>query len=176
METVLMDLQFSVFETQVGFCGVLWSQRGLRAVLLPEVGVKELRLAILARYPHAAESAPPQVMKRVIARLVSLLESGQGNFDEVELDLEGVTDFQKRVYEEARRIPPGATCSYGELAQRLGKPGAARAVGMALGRNPLPLLIPCHRVLAAGGALGGFTAHGGVALKKRLLVIERSAD
>lgn len=114
-------------------------------------------------------------MKRVIAQLVRLLECGDGNFGDLELAWEGVTAFQKSVYVEAMKIPPGETRSYGEVAQLLGRPGAARAVGMALGRNPLALIVPCHRVVAAGGKLGGFTAHQGTDLKQRLLSIERRA-
>jgi len=90
------------------------------------------------------------------------------------LDWEGVPDFERRVYDEARRIPPGRTATYGEIAAALGEPGAARAVGRALGRNPFTLIVPCHRVLAAGGGYGGFSARGGVTTKLRLLAIERA--
>jgi methylated-DNA-[protein]-cysteine S-methyltransferase len=85
-----------------------------------------------------------------------------------------VADFHRRVYEASPRIGPGRTCTYAELAQRLGEPGAARAVGQALGANPFAIIVPCHRVLAAGGRSGGFSAPGGVETKLRLLEIERA--
>ena len=86
--------------------------------------------------------------------------------------MEGVAGFHRRVYDAARAIPPGKTLAYGEIAERIGAPGAARAVGQALGRNPFPIVVPCHRVLAAGGKIGGFSAHGGTATKRRMLAIE----
>lgn len=92
--------------------------------------------------------------------------------DSVPLDLSRVPPFHARVYEVARTIPPGTTLTYGEIARRLGEPGAARAVGQALGANPFAPIVPCHRVLAAGGGTGGFSADGGVATKRRLLEIE----
>src|SRR5207253_5626638 len=94
------------------------------------------------------------------------------DLSELELDMDAVPPFQRRVYEQARRITPGTTLSYGELAAQLGSPGSARAVGQALGRNPFPIVVPCHRVLAAGGKVGGFTANGGITTKLRLLSIE----
>jgi methylated-DNA-[protein]-cysteine S-methyltransferase len=101
-----------------------------------------------------------------------LLAGGPGDLSNAELDMEGVPPFHRRVYEIARGIRPGMTLSYGEVAARLGAPGAARAVGQALGQNPFPILVPCHRVLAAGGKIGGFSAHGGTATKQHMLAIE----
>src|SRR4029453_17011519 len=93
----------------------------------------------------------------------------------VALDMEQVPAFERRVYEAARRIPAGKTLSYGEIAGQLGVPGSARAVGRALGRNPFAIVVPCHRVVAAGGKLGGFSASGGVHTKRRMLEIERAS-
>jgi methylated-DNA-[protein]-cysteine S-methyltransferase len=93
----------------------------------------------------------------------------------IQLDMEGVPPFHRRVYEVARAIAPGNTRTYGEIATRLGDPGAARAVGQALGHNPFAPVVPCHRVLAAGGRSGGFSANGGVATKLRMLQIERAS-
>ena len=90
----------------------------------------------------------------------------------VRIDTEGMPDFNRRVYEIARGVPPGSTLSYGEVAERLGDRNLARDVGVALGQNPIPIIVPCHRVLAAGGKIGGFSAHGGVQTKLRLLSIE----
>src|SRR5262249_61450420 len=94
----------------------------------------------------------------------------------VRLDRTGVPAFRRRVYEAARTIPPGQTLSYGEVAACAGSPGAARAVGQALGKNPFAIVVPCHRVLAAGGRVGGFSAQGGIATKLRLLALQSAPD
>ena len=111
-------------------------------------------------------------MKRAIDDVTALLHGEPRALDRVALDMEDVPEFNRRVYEVARTIPWGATLSYGEIARRLGDPAAARDVGQALGQNPFPIVVPCHRVLAAGGKWGGFSARGGVATKRRLLSIE----
>ena len=107
-------------------------------------------------------------------RIVALLHGQRDDLTDLRLDMAGVPDFHRRVYDAARRIGPGHTRSYGELAAGLGEPGAARAVGQALGANPFAVIVPCHRVLAAGGRGGGFSAPGGVDTKLRLLEIERA--
>ena len=111
-------------------------------------------------------------MQRAVEGIVALLGGEPSDLSAVALDMEDVPRFHQRVYELARTIPAGATLSYGDIAARLGAPGSARAVGQALGRNPFAIVVPCHRVLAAGGKLGGFSANGGVATKLRLLSIE----
>jgi methylated-DNA-[protein]-cysteine S-methyltransferase len=103
---------------------------------------------------------------------MALLRGEARDLSAIALDMDGLPSFQRRVYEAARAIPPGETLSYGEVAARLGAPGSARAVGQALGRNPFAIVVPCHRVLAAGGKAGGFSANGGVATKLRLLALE----
>ena len=115
---------------------------------------------------------PPAPVAEAIERIVTHLEGGSPDLDSIALDLADVQEFDRRVYDIARAIPRGATRTYGEVAAELGDPGAARAVGQALGRNPFPIIVPCHRVLAAAGRPGGFSAHGGVATKLRLLAIE----
>ena len=115
---------------------------------------------------------PPPSVGRAIDAIVSLLRGEGTDLSGIELDMEHVPAFHRRVYEVARTIPSGATLSYGEIATRLGAPGSARAVGQALGRNPFPIVVPCHRVLAAGGKVGGFSATGGITTKLRLLSIE----
>ncbi|MDF2698101.1 MAG: methylated-DNA--protein-cysteine methyltransferase [Labilithrix sp.] len=146
-----------------------------------EARESQIRARVLSRVPDAREGSPPADVKRAIGGIVTLLEgtgdAGPGRtFAEdllaITLDMEGVPPFHKRVYEVARTIPPGATVSYGEIAARLGSPGSARAVGQALGRNPFAIVVPCHRVLAAGGKVGGFSANGGVSTKLRMLAIE----
>jgi methylated-DNA-[protein]-cysteine S-methyltransferase len=114
-------------------------------------------------------------VQRAIEGIVALLRGEPGDLEGVALDMAGMEPFRRRVYEVARGIPPGATLSYGEVAARLGAPGMAREVGRALGRNPFAIIVPCHRVLAAGGRIGGFSARGGVGTKRRLLSAERRA-
>jgi methylated-DNA-[protein]-cysteine S-methyltransferase len=126
------------------------------------------------RYPHAREAPPPAEVRCVIDGIVSLLGGQASDLSAAALDMDGVPEFDRRVYELARGIAPGATLSYGEIAARLGERGLARDVGQALGRNPFPIIVPCHRVLAAGGKAGGFSANGGVTTKLRLLTIERA--
>lgn len=111
-------------------------------------------------------------------RIAALLSGERGEAADLSaavLDMDGIAPFHRRVYEAARTVPPGVTVSYGALAERTGAPGAARAVGQALAKNPFALVVPCHRVLGATGKLGGFSAHGGLATKRRLLAIEGAA-
>ncbi len=163
---------YALFDTALGRCAVVWGPRGLVGVLLPEASEGETRARLLRQFPDAGEAPPPADAERARDGLVALLSGGAGDFSSIALDMEGAPPFHRRVYEAARAIPAGATVSYGEIAAGLGAPGAARAVGQALARNPFLVIVPCHRVLAAGGKLGGFSAHGGVATKRRLLAIE----
>ena len=163
---------FTFFDTPVGRCSVTWGARGLRCVQLPEARESDTRTRLARRFPDAIESAPPPNVQRSIDAIVALLRGQRSDLSGVALDMDGVPPFHQRVYEVARTIPPGATLTYGEIAQRLGDRGAARAVGQALGRNPFALVVPCHRVLAAGGKVGGFSASGGITTKLRLLTIE----
>ena len=163
---------FALFDTAIGRCGIAWNERGIAGVQLPEAGEAETRARMLHRFPAAGETAPPREVQQVVERIVALLRGGAGDLAEVALDMDQVPEFHRRVYEVARTIPPGKTLSYGDIAAQLGAPRAARAVGQALGRNPFPIVVPCHRVLAAGGKIGGFSAQGGVTTKRRMLAIE----
>jgi methylated-DNA-[protein]-cysteine S-methyltransferase len=127
---------------------------------------------MLHRFPAAGEARPPPAIQQAVDRIVALLRGEASDLSEIALDMDDVPAFHRRVYEMARTIPPGMTLSYGDIAARIGAPGAARAVGQALGRNPFPIVVPCHRVLAAGGKIGGFSAQGGIATKRRMLTIE----
>lgn len=167
------SLHYLLFKTPVGPCGLLWSEHGLCAIQLPESSESATRQRIFERYPACRERAPSPTVSQAVALITELLHGTKPSLDQLVLDLRGVSPFCRKVYAAARQIPVGETISYGELAQRIGSPGAARAVGRALGTNPLPIVVPCHRVLAAGGKLGGFTAHGGLATKQRLLACER---
>jgi methylated-DNA-[protein]-cysteine S-methyltransferase len=163
---------FALFDTAIGKCGIAWGERGIVGVQLPEGGEPEARARMLHRFPAAGETAPPPEVKHALDSIVALLHGKANDLSTIALDMEGVPPFHRRVYEAARAIPAGKTLSYGDIAVRLGARGAARAVGQALGQNPFPIVVPCHRVLAAGAKIGGFSAHGGTATKLRMLAIE----
>jgi methylated-DNA-[protein]-cysteine S-methyltransferase len=165
---------FTLFDTAIGPCGIAWTERGVIGVQLPEADAAKTRARLLRRSPDLHEAPPPLEVQGAIDRIVALLRGERSDLTGVALDMGQVPAFERRVYEVARTIAPGATLSYGEIATRLGDRGLARDVGQALGRNPFPLIVPCHRVLAAGGKVGGFSANGGVTTKLRLLTIERA--
>jgi methylated-DNA-[protein]-cysteine S-methyltransferase len=171
-----------LFETPIGSCGLAWNERGVCRLLLPErpdqpgeEGAAATREVLQRRFPQGRFEEPTAAMAAAIAGLVQLLSGGRPDLSAVPLDLDGLPPFHQRVYRLAATLGPGETRTYGEVARLLGEPGAARAVGQALAKNPIPLLVPCHRVLAAGGGAGGFTAPGGLATKRRLLEIEGAA-
>ena len=164
--------RYHMFDTGLGPVGVAWSERGLTRLQLPEYdrGATERRLR--ARSGGAAPGGPAAEVGETIAAIESYLAGERVDFSGIALDLDGVGDFPRRIYAAARRIGWGQTTTYGDLARHAGSPGAARAVGQALGRNPIPIIIPCHRILASGGKVGGFSAHGGATTKERLLALE----
>jgi O-6-methylguanine DNA methyltransferase len=163
---------FALFDTAIGRCGIAWGGRGIVGVQLPEERELDTRARVLQRFPDAREAPPPPDVQRALDAIVALLRGDATDLCGIALDMDRVPPFHRRVYEVARTIPPGETLSYGEIAARLGARGSARAVGQALGRNPFAIIVPCHRVLAAGGKVGGFSANGGVTTKLRLLSIE----
>ncbi|MEO5818843.1 MAG: methylated-DNA--[protein]-cysteine S-methyltransferase [Gemmatimonadaceae bacterium] len=163
---------YALFETPIGTCGIAWGERGVVAVQLPEATERETRTRMLRGRANAREEQPPPSVQRGIVAIVALLRGENNDLTDITLDMRGVPDFQRRVYELARAIPVGDTSTYGVIATKLGDPTAARAVGQALGRNPFPIVIPCHRVLAANGKLGGFSGGGGHTTKLRMLAIE----
>lgn len=163
---------FTLFDTAIGSCAIAWSARGIAGLQLPEKNARTALARLQHRFPDARALPPPRDVKRAIDRVSALLAGRAADLSDITLDLDEVPPFHRRVYEVARAIPAGATLSYGEVATRLGVPGAARAVGQALGRNPFAIVVPCHRVLAAGGRIGGFSADGGIVTKRRLLAIE----
>jgi O-6-methylguanine DNA methyltransferase len=168
-----MGSGIALFDTAIGRCGIAWAERGIVGVQLPESNDVDTRARMLRRFPNARELKPPADVRRAIDGITALLHGAPSDLSTVTLDMAGVPAFNRRVYEIARTIPVGATLSYGEVALRLGKRDAARAVGQALGRNPFAIVVPCHRVLAAGGKLSGFSAAFGIKTKQRLLSIER---
>lgn len=152
---------FTLFETPIGRCGIAWEGDVIVGVQLPE-----------ARFDGSGSDTPPAWVQRAIVDIVASLRGEADDLADIPLDLDRLAPFQRRVYEVVRTIPAGETMSYGEVAAAVGSPGAARAVGQALGRNPYAIVVPCHRVLAAGGKAGGFTATGGVTTKLRMLAVE----
>jgi methylated-DNA-[protein]-cysteine S-methyltransferase len=161
---------FALFDTAIGCCAIAWTAAGISEVELPDGGGGDrLRAKLIERYD---EAEPPDVVAETVAGIVALLAGERVEFTELVLDRAGVPEFNQRVYDLTRRIPAGSTLCYGDIAVRLGQPGSARAVGRALGDNPYPIVVPCHRVLAADGTMHGFSAPGGVATKRRMLQIE----
>jgi methylated-DNA-[protein]-cysteine S-methyltransferase len=163
---------FTLFDTAIGRCGIAWSGPEVAGVHLP--GRRELHTyaRMRRRFPGAREAPPPPEVQRAVDGIVALLSGEPSDLSGIALDMHRVPLFDRLVYAVTRRIPPGETLSYGEVAARLGDRNLARDVGQALGRNPFAIIVPCHRVMAAGGKVGGFSANGGVATKLRLLAIE----
>jgi methylated-DNA-[protein]-cysteine S-methyltransferase len=164
---------FTIFETAIGACALVWGEAGIVGAFLPETDEGALRARITRRFNGAIEAPPPPAVADALAGVAALLAGERRDLADIPLDFSACTDFQRRVYAVVRAIPPGETRTYGEVARALGAgPEAARAVGEAMGRNPVPILMPCHRVLGAGGKPGGFSAPGGVETKLKMLRIE----
>jgi len=163
---------YTTFRTAIGHCGLAWNDAGFVAVQLPERSAAATAARLRSRFPGARRRLATRPVRQARAAIVRLLDGGRDHLSAIHLDLSACSPFFRKVYEITRTIPPGETLSYGELAALAGNPHAARAVGQAMARNPFPLLVPCHRVLAAGGGAGGFSAPGGVGTKFRLLRIE----
>ena len=170
-----MTVQFTLFETAIGRCAVAWAGRGIVAVQLPQPSEAQTRVRLRQRYGGLEEAAPPAAIQAAIERIITLLEGQPADLSSIDLDLSDSPEFNRQVYAIAREIPPGATLTYGDIAKRLGGVELSRNVGTALGQNPCPIVVPCHRVLAAGGKPGGFSANGGVVTKLKMLAIEGAA-
>ncbi len=171
----MTDQQFTLFDTPIGICGIEWGPRGINGVQLPMGSEEKTRARIRQRHGDIAEAQPPAEVRHAVEGIIELLSGKPNDLSDVVLDLDGVPEFNRGVYEIARGIPPGKTMTYGDIAKRLGGVELSRDVGQALGRNPCPIVVPCHRVLAAGGKPGGFSANGGVATKLKMLAIEGAA-
>jgi len=168
----MTDQSYTLFETAIGTCGIVWTARGVCGIQLPEKDATATHARVQRRHPTAIKASPPPAIRRAIDGIVALLAGEKRDLGDIVIDDERQSDFNKRVYAIARTIPPGKTMTYGEIAERLGDKTLARAVGQAMGENPTPIVMPCHRVLAAGGKTGGFSAPGGVVTKLQLLTIE----
>lgn len=165
---------YAAFDTALGPMAIAWGAHGVVAVQLPDADPVRQRLRLLRDAPGAQPAAPPPTVRAAIDGIRALLGGAAVDLGFVGLDLRRIADFERRVYEAARGIAPGRVTTYGEVAARLGDPALARAVGRALARNPFAPVVPCHRVLGAGGRPGGFSAPGGLATKLELLRIERA--
>ena len=163
---------FVLFETAIGRCALVWRGGLVVGAAFPERDERTMRGRLAERFPGAAEVEPPAFVTEAILLIVRLFKGEKVDLASIPVDLDGVAELERKVYEAARSIPCGEVRTYGEIARAIGAPGATQAVGAALGRNPVPIVIPCHRVLAAGGRSGGFSAPGGIATKFRLLEIE----
>lgn len=171
----MTDIQFALFDTVLGRCGIAWAASGIVAVQLPQPDEKQTRVRIAQRYGAIEEAAPPARVQDAIERIVELLQGKPIDLTTIDLDLHDSPEFNRSVYDIARKIPPGKTLTYGDIAKQLGGVELSRNVGTALGQNPCPIVVPCHRVLAAGGKPGGFSANGGVVTKLKMLAIEGAA-
>jgi methylated-DNA-[protein]-cysteine S-methyltransferase len=163
---------YMIFDTALGFAAIAWSEQGVAGVNLPELARDAVRNHVARRFSGAVESEPPAYVATAIERVRALLRGEHVDFDDTPLDTTALSDFQRDVYAITRAIPAGTTLTYGEIAARTGTPRDARAVGQALGANPYPIIVPCHRVVAADGRMHGFSGPGGTTTKLRLLEIE----
>jgi methylated-DNA-[protein]-cysteine S-methyltransferase len=170
-----MTTGFTLFDTPIGTCSLVWKDGLIVGLRLPEESETTTRTRIKRRWPGAEEQTPPPAMQVVIDRVLALLAGEAIDLSDVPLDFGDAPEFHQRIYAVARTIPPGQTMTYGEIARRLGAPHESREVGQAMGKNPVAIIMPCHRVLGADGKMGGFSANGGVATKRRILEIEGAA-
>lgn len=168
-----MGPAFALFNTPIGTCSIAWGPAGIVGLGLPGADTEENRTNMCKRFPGAKEQAPTPDLSAIITDIQALLSGEPRDLMTAVLDYADVPDFHRRVYEVTRSIPPGETLTYGQVSQKLNAPGTARAVGQALGSNPFPIIVPCHRILAAGGGAGGFSAPGGLETKMKILNIER---
>jgi methylated-DNA-[protein]-cysteine S-methyltransferase len=160
-----MTTAMVTFETALGRCAVGWSDLGITSILLPR------RSPLPGRPLETSDELPPFVLD-AIGGMTAVMAGQAVDLRDVPLDERGIDDFRRAVYAATREIPAGSTQSYGQVARAIGRPDGARDVGAALGRNPFPIVVPCHRVVAANGALTGFSSPGGIATKRRMLELE----
>ncbi len=171
----MSDARVHTFRTNWGWCGLAATPAGLRRVIIPSGAAREKIALALSREFPGAEKIPRSSHDALVEEAVGMLRgyfSGKATEADLPINLDGLTAFQRRVLRAAKKIPYGETRTYSQIATAVGSPRAARAVGSALGRNPLPIIVPCHRVIGASG-LGGFSAPGGLRLKRRLLTLEQ---
>jgi methylated-DNA-[protein]-cysteine S-methyltransferase len=167
-------IRFAAFETPLGLCAIAWRGDVIVGTALPAPKGQATLHHLQRRFPESEEAAVSEQVRKIIQRIVALLSGEPQDLSSIPVAFDEASEFERRVYAAASAIPVGETRTYGQIAASVGEPGAARAVGRALGRNPVPIIVPCHRVLAADGRTGGFSAPGGVSTKMKLLEIERA--
>jgi methylated-DNA-[protein]-cysteine S-methyltransferase len=165
-------LSYCLIATAFGPVGLAWSEKGIARLQLPGVDSAATLKLLVRDLPGAEESHPPAMLEATVAALQRYFTGTRTDLADAPLDLDGVPDFHRTLYEEMLKLGWGETVTYGELAERVGAAGAAQSVGTAMGRNPIPVIVPCHRVLASGNKLGGFSAPGGGRTKLKLLEME----
>jgi methylated-DNA-[protein]-cysteine S-methyltransferase len=170
-------MQYHLFDTAIGICGIGWNERGVLRFQLPDTETGQTEKKLMARVPHGRDAQCtdqlPEPIRDAVAQLLRYFAGAQPDFSGIAVDLGQVGEFRRNIYEQLRKVGWGTTVTYGDLAKRIGAgPEAAREVGQAMGSNPVPVIIPCHRVLAAGNRIGGFSAPGGTVTKERLLALE----
>jgi methylated-DNA-[protein]-cysteine S-methyltransferase len=167
-------MAWQLFETRIGWCGLAWNAHGVFRLQLPDVDRRATEIQLRQHLPAGLDTMvpPPISITNVIAELLRYLAGEPIEFSSVAVDFGDRGAAERKIYAALRAVHWGETVTYGELAQRAGLPGAAQAVGVAMAKNPVPVIIPCHRVLAARGRIGGFSAPGGTATKERLLALE----
>jgi methylated-DNA-[protein]-cysteine S-methyltransferase len=172
----IVGRSYTIFDTAIGRCGIAWDQAGIVGVQLPEAREIETRKRLFLLYPDARETRPTPNVETAIEGMIALLRGDMSNLSDVTLDMSGIHVFNQRVYQITRRIPRGETLTYNEVAARLGSPSSVRSVANALLHNPFVVIVPCHRVLEAGGYADQISSHGGLISKRRLLSIEGSGS
>ncbi|WP_269715685.1 methylated-DNA--[protein]-cysteine S-methyltransferase [Caulobacter sp. NIBR2454] len=170
----MSGIAYALFDTAIGRCSLAWGAGGIKAVRLSDSDDGLSRDRMLRRFPEAVEAVPPPHIQAVIDDVVRLLAGEHVDLSGAPLDMTDVPDFHRQVYALVLKIPPGQIRTYGDVARDLGDVTLSRAIGQAMGANPFPIIMPCHRVMAAGGKLGGFSAPGGSNTKLKMLTIERA--
>ena len=173
---VMSGRGYTIFDTAIGRCGIAWGEHGVIGVQLPEAREIETRGRMLRQYPDARELRPPLNVEIAIEGIVTLLRGRPADLSDVALDMTDIHAFNQRVYAFTRTIPRGETRTYGEVAAGLRLSGAVHSVAQAMARNPFVIIVPCHRVLEAGGYADKISPNGGVISKRRLLSIEGAAS
>jgi len=172
LDTQTSSMRYRVFDTALGPVGLVWSEHGILRLQLPERDRTATERRLRAQTVDLVEAEPQEETAVAVALLQGYMAGERTDFSDTRLDMTGIGDFHRAVYASARAIGWGETTTYGALAREAGSPEAARAIGQAMGRNPVPIIIPCHRVLASGNKVGGFSAFGGTVAKERLLAME----
>ena len=168
-----MQHEYTIFDTKNGFAALAWNENGVNGLRLPVSSEARAEASVLRRFPQARRTTPSTQMASLISEIKRYFDGEKVDFSAVPLDLGSQDPFFARVYAEVRKLGWGETTTYGAVAKVLGaEPQAARDVGQAMASNPIPLIVPCHRVLAAGGKIGGFSAPGGSSSKAKMLEIE----